>query len=129
MSLIRPLDMNYVSKPWGWELWIWNGDLYCGKKLFIKQGRHCSYHHHRIKDEVLYIESGKIAMNHDVDGGVGQIVMPAGYAFHVPTGLNHQMHALEDTVIIEFSTHHEDADSYRKNRDLLIPGDDHVQGW
>ncbi len=119
MSLIDPKEMNFVSKRW--ELWIWNGDQYCGKKLFIKQGRFCSYHHHKIKDEVLYIESGKIAMNYQQDLEAKQTIMPAGYAFHVEPGQDHQMHALEDTIIIEFSTHHEDEDSYRTTALLVDP--------
>lgn len=120
-GIIEPIDMNFVSKSWGYESWIVNNPLYCGKKLFIKQGRWCSYHHHEIKDEVLYIESGKIHMIYEADDGKPFAVdLSAGYAFHVKPGLKHQMCAIEDTTIIEFSTQHMDSDSYRTSKDLVL---------
>lgn len=36
-----------------------------------------------------------------------------GDSFHVPVGTRHFLYAIEDSNIIEFSTHHEDSDSYR----------------
>lgn len=118
-GIVTPKDMNFVSKPWGWELWICNNDLYCGKKLFIKQGHHLSYHHHNIKDEVLYVESGRIWFTHDYDLEPVSIELVPGYAFHVPPGMTHQMQAIEDAMLIEFSTKHMDEDSYRTTRDLV----------
>jgi len=41
-----------------------------------------------------------------------------GDKFHVPVGMRHQMYALEDTELFEFSTEHFDSDSIR-----VIPGD------
>ena len=122
MGLIRPEDMKFVSKRWGYEIWIVNNEKYCGKKLFIRQGKYCSYHHHGDKDEVLYVESGHIWMNSsdDVDfNWINAIEMGPGYAFHVKPGQKHQMHAVEDTMIIEFSTQHFDEDSYRETTDLV----------
>jgi mannose-6-phosphate isomerase-like protein (cupin superfamily) len=119
-NLIKPNDMNYVSKPWGWELWICNNEKYCGKKIFIKQGHHLSYHHHKIKDEVLFIESGKIIFTHDEYGSPQSIEISSGYAYHVKPETIHQMKAIEDTIIFEFSTTHSDEDSYRTTRDLVI---------
>ena len=34
-------------------------------------------------------------------------------SFAVPKGLRHQMEALEDSDLFEFSTHHDEADSIR----------------
>lgn len=119
-GLVKPNDMTFVSKSWGWELWICNNEKYCGKKLFIKQGHHLSYHHHNIKDEVLFVESGRMWFTHNQNGEVKSIEMPVGYAFHVTPGIIHQMQAIEDTVLFEFSTQHFDEDSYRTTRDLVF---------
>lgn len=119
-GFIKPLDMKFVSKRWGWELWIYNGPTYCGKKLFIKQGRWLSYHHHAIKDEVLFVESGRMWMTTDLGHGVISVEMPAGNAFHAKPNVKHQMQAIEDTVIFEFSTHHDDEDSIRATTDLVV---------
>jgi quercetin dioxygenase-like cupin family protein len=119
-GLIKPIDMKYVPKRWGWELWICNNEKYCGKKLFIKQGHHLSYHKHEVKDEVLFCESGRIIFTHNLNEEVESIEMTPGYAFHVPPGVTHQMQALEDTMLIEFSTQHLDEDSYRTTTDLVL---------
>ena len=47
-----------------------------------------------------------------------ELVLNAGDNFHVYRGLRHQMIALEDSELFEFSTQHFDSDSYR-----IIKGD------
>jgi quercetin dioxygenase-like cupin family protein len=47
-----------------------------------------------------------------------EVILTPGDNFHVYTGLRHQMIALEDTELFEFSTQHFDSDSYR-----IIKGD------
>ena len=42
-----------------------------------------------------------------------EIILGPGDNFHVYTGLRHQMEAIEDTELFEFSTQHFDSDSYR----------------
>ena len=84
--------MNFVPKGWGFEKWIVNNEEYCGKLLYFVKGKRCSWHYHEIKDEVFYIQSGKILVKYS-DGD--------------------QMIALEDTELFEFSTQHFDEDSYR----------------
>lgn len=113
-------EMNYVPKRWGYEIWICNNDKYCGKKLFIRQGKFCSYHFHKIKDEVLFVDSGQILM------GIGTkmkckevLTINAGSAYHVKPGVVHQMFAVVDTMILEFSTKHSDEDSYQITKDLV----------
>ena len=112
----QPLSMKHVPKGWGWERWIVNCSKYCGKLLFFNKGKRCSWHFHKIKDEVFYLQSGKMivyySMNDDLSKA-NQIILNAGEKFHVPTGLRHQMVALEDSELFEFSTEHFDSDSHR----------------
>lgn len=114
-------DRVFVEKGWGYEDWIYNGDDYCGKILFFNKGKKCSFHFHAIKDEVLFVHSGQIVMKYSEYDDLENaefVVMKPGMAFHITPGLRHQMIAEEDTIIYEFSTHHEDSDSYR-----IIKGD------
>lgn len=114
-------DRVFVEKGWGYEDWIYNGDDYCGKILFFNKGKKCSFHFHTIKDEVLFVHSGQIVMKYSEYDDLENaefVVMKPGMAFHITPGLRHQMIAEEDTIIYEFSTHHEDSDSYR-----IIKGD------
>lgn len=114
-GIIRESDVTFVKKSWGWEKWICNSDLYCGKILFIEKDNNCSFHFHALKDEVLYLHSGRMLFNYAEDKTqvINQIEMTSGNAFHVQPGFIHQMVALEDCVIIETSTQHFDSDSYR----------------
>lgn len=113
--------MKHVDKGWGWERWIVNCPEYCGKLLYFNKGKRCSWHFHKIKDEVFYLQSGKMmvyySMNDDIEKA-NQIILNPGEKFYVPTGLRHQMVALENSELFEFSTEHFDSDSHR-----LIKGD------
>ena len=76
----------------------------------------CSWHYHELKDEVFYIQSGKILVKFsegdDIEAA-DEIILEQGDNFHVYRGLRHRMIALEDTELFEFSTQHFDSDSYR----------------
>lgn len=100
-----------VQKAWGEEHWIVNRE-YCGKKMVLLRGHRCSLHFHKNKDEVFYVTSGRLLL----ELGDGERVMGPGDHHHIPAGVEHRFSGLEDSEIIEFSTHHDDEDSYR------IPG-------
>ena len=110
-------NIKYVSKGWGYEKWIVNKEQYCGKLLFFFKGKKCSWHFHKIKDETFYIQSGKMKLSwseSDKDiKNCSTIILSKGDTWHVPVGQIHQMLALEDTELFEFSTQHFDEDSYR----------------
>ena len=110
------IPIKFVPKGWGFEKWIVNCEQYCGKLLYFVKGKRCSWHYHKLKDEVFYVQSGKIQVQYgDSDKLVDShtVVLEKGDNFHVYTGLRHQMTALEDTELFEFSTQHFDSDSYR----------------
>ncbi len=122
-GLIRmnSLEINFVPKGWGFEKWIVNTEEYCGKLLYFVKGKKCSWHYHKLKDETFYIQSGRILLRYS-DGDemayADDIILTKGDKFHIYRGLRHQMLALEDTELFEFSTQHFDEDSYR-----IIKGD------
>jgi mannose-6-phosphate isomerase len=99
-----------VDKPWGYEL-VWaETDQYVGKKLFVKAGEALSLQFHRLKDEIIYVESGQLEFTL---GGPGEAVpntevVGPGAAFHVTPGVVHRMRALEDSILLEASTPHLD---------------------
>ena len=97
-----------VKKEWGKEVWITNRD-YCGKKLVLNKGFRCSIHHHKNKDETFYILKGKVLMEID---NKKHIMLP-GHSILITPNTKHRFTGLEDSEIIEFSTHHDDSDSYR----------------
>jgi len=106
VSLLQQLRI--VPKEWGEERWIVNRN-YCGKLLILKKGYRCSLHHHRIKDETFYVNKGRVLM----ECGGNTVVMAPGDALLIEPYVKHRFTGLEDSEIFEFSTHHEDTDSYR----------------
>ncbi len=101
-------DIPVYPKVWGEEHWIANKE-YCGKKLILKKGYRCSIHHHKVKDETFYLISGKVLM--EINDEV-RILHP-GDKQHISIGDRHRFTGLEDSAMIEFSTHHQEDDSYR----------------
>lgn len=110
-----------VPKGWGYEYHIVNKEEYCGKLLVFRSGKKCSWHYHKLKDETFYIQSGCIHLRYGRGDDIREsnvIILKPGDSFHVPRGLRHQMMALEDTELFEFSTQDFETDSYR-----IIRGD------
>ena len=108
--------IKFVPKGWGYEKWIANSPDYCGKLLFIAKGKKCSWHYHLMKDEVFYIQRGAVEVTYsfqNVPLFADKIVLVEGDKFHVPKGMRHQMYALKDTDLFEFSTTHFESDSIR----------------
>jgi quercetin dioxygenase-like cupin family protein len=115
------LPIKFVPKGWGFEKWIVNNEEYCGKLLYLVKGKQCSWHYHVLKDEVFYLQSGKILVkfsDRDDLNAAQEVTLTPGDNFHVYRGLRHRMIALEDSEVFEFSTQHFDEDSHR-----LIKGD------
>ena len=121
-----------VHKVWGREEWIANNDLYCGKKLILLHGFRCSMHHHMVKHETFYVEFGKVLL--EVGAGdhyhvrvedVRKHVLVSGDSFEVPPGLWHRFSGITGlelpSTVFEFSTHHEDSDSYRATESGPVP--------
>jgi mannose-6-phosphate isomerase-like protein (cupin superfamily) len=112
--------VNFVEKTWGSEEWIANNDLYCGKILRFRKGSKCSLHYHELKTESFYLRLGRLKMRvmDSPDAEViDEFILEAGECMDIPPGLVHQMVALEDAELFEFSTQHFDSDSHRLKED------------
>ena len=95
--------VKFVSKGWGYEKWIVNCEKYCGKILFLAKGKKCSWHYHRKKDEVFYVQSGAIKIYYGWDDNIelaSVAVLERGDKFHVPIRLKHRMVALLSLIHI-----------------------------
>lgn len=114
-------SIKFVPKGWGFEKWVCNSEEYCGKLLYFIKDKKCSWHYHILKDETFYIQSGKILLKYseedDLENAL-EVILNPGDKFHIYRELRHQMIALEDTELFEFSTQHFDEDSIR-----LVKGD------
>src|SRR3989344_6588214 len=99
-----------VKKVWGSEEWIVNNEKYCGKILNLNKGYRSSLHFHKKKHETFYILDGKIILELE---NISKL-MKAGEVHNISPGEKHRFTPLENSKLIEFSTHHEDSDTYRE---------------
>lgn len=134
-------EMKFVSKNWGWESWIDNNELYCGKQLFIKREKRLSLHYHNLKTETFYIHDGQCEITVYTDVLLDSYIkdwnqfnlqkamewdalpfsmekpetfqLTTGDTFKINVGMRHTVYAHQDTLIYEFSTQHFDEDSIR----------------
>jgi quercetin dioxygenase-like cupin family protein len=115
-TLNKTPEMKFVKKGWGYEKWIVNKSEYCGKLLYFIRDKRCSWHYHELKDEVFYLQSGKMLVKFSDQDDITkaeELVLNPGDNFYIWRGLRHQMIALEDSELFEFSTEHFDSDSHR----------------
>ncbi|HII17052.1 TPA: cupin domain-containing protein [Candidatus Woesearchaeota archaeon] len=108
-------NIREVPKVWGKEIWIVNNEKYCGKKLILNRGFRCSIHHHKLKEETFYVESGKVLMEFGKDAKE-RMILSKGDAVHLAPNTWHRFTGLEDAEIFEFSTQHLEEDSYRTEK-------------
>ena len=53
-------DVTRVDKPWGYELHWAKTDRYVGKLIHVNAGHALSLQYHNIKDETIYLQSGRM---------------------------------------------------------------------
>lgn len=104
--------MKSVKKLWGREIWIVNNELYCAKYLYLHPRFACSLHRHAVKDETFTVLSG----NCTLEFADLRREMVAYHSQRIAPGTWHRFSNPGDAlcVILEVSTHHEDADVERK---------------
>src|SRR6266852_9249614 len=98
MKRIRE-PVRIVPKGWGREVWIANGDRYCGKILEISKGRKCSLHFHKLKDESFYLRAGRLKVRVMESAGATEMeefILEAGLWMEIPVGLVHEVDGIED---------------------------------
>lgn len=97
-------EVTRVEKPWGYELHWARTDRYVGKIIHVNKGHALSLQYHNVKDETIYLWSGKLLFEIEVDGKLVGREMQPGEAVHVTPKTIHRMTAIEDSDILEAST-------------------------
>ena len=97
-------DITRVDKPWGYELHWAKTDRYVGKLIHVNAGHALSLQYHNLKDETIYLHSGKLLFEIQEDGELKKREMLPGERVHVTPKTVHRMTAIEDSDIFEVST-------------------------
>jgi quercetin dioxygenase-like cupin family protein len=97
-------DVKRVDKPWGFELHWALTDRYVGKLIHVNKGHALSLQYHEVKDETIYLQSGKLLFEiRDGNESVTREMHP-GERVHIKALTVHRMTAIEDSDIFEVST-------------------------
>ena len=93
------------EKPWGYELHWAKTERYVGKILHIKAGHALSLQYHNMKDETIFLQTGKMLFEYEEKKGeLKKLEMKPGDAYHVVPHTVHRMTAIEDCDVLEVST-------------------------
>ena len=96
--------LKRVEKPWGYELHWAKTDRYVGKVIHVNAGHALSLQYHNVKDETIFLWTGKLLFEIEENGTLGKCEMRPGEAVHVTPKTVHRMTAIEDSDIFEVST-------------------------
>ena len=97
-------DVTRVEKPWGYEIHWAKTDRYVGKLIHVNAGHALSLQYHNLKDETIYLQSGTMLFEIEVDGVLTRREMAPGEYVHVTPKTVHRMTAIADCDIFEVST-------------------------
>lgn len=97
-------EIPRVEKPWGYELHWATTDRYVGKLIHVAKGHALSLQYHNLKDETIYLHSGRLLFEIEVDGTLEKRDMRPGERVHITPRTVHRMTAIEDSDIFEVST-------------------------
>ena len=99
-----PGDVTRVEKPWGYELHWAKTDRYVGKLIHVNAGHALSLQYHNLKDETVYLNSGRLLFEIQEGKELVRREMHSGERVHIMPKTIHRMTALEDSDIFEVST-------------------------
>jgi len=102
----RVFAPRVVDKPWGHERIFAHTDRYAGKVLHINACQQLSRQYHQVKEETIYVLSGRLILEVGTCPDVEVTEILPGRAFHVTVGMIHRFSAPADCdcVLLEVST-------------------------
>jgi mannose-6-phosphate isomerase len=96
--------MRRVPKPWGHEIVFAENERYAGKILHIEPGHQLSLQYHERKDETLYVLTGEVYLQVDVEGGLKEMRLGPGDVYRIHPGVRHRMRAESVCELVEVSS-------------------------
>jgi mannose-6-phosphate isomerase-like protein (cupin superfamily) len=111
MKSIWVTSSNKQEKPWGNEaVWATGGNSrIIGKVLFLKKGCRNSLKYNVIKDETLFVMTGKLLLTFADEGFAKHKIwktreVRSGETINIQSGCPYRIKAMKDSTIIEIGT-------------------------
>jgi NDP-sugar pyrophosphorylase family protein len=103
---------NKEDKPWGYEKVLVYTEKYLTKELYLMKNEGTSHHKHEKKDETMHIARGQVMIKFDDN----ETVLKINEKIRIKPGMPHAIFALENTILMEYSTPHLDDTIRIKDR-------------
>ena len=97
-------EVGRGGKPWGYRLHWGKTERYVGKQIHVNAGHALSLQYHNLKDETIYLHSGKLLFEIQEGETLVKREMLPGERVHITPKTIHRMTAIEDSDIFEVST-------------------------
>ena len=98
-------NIKRIDKPWGYEVWWAHTEKYVAKILHINEGESLSYQYHEVKDETIYLQSGRMLLEiEEPDSEREQLTLTPGDSIRIMPLTKHRMTAIEECDVLEAST-------------------------
>lgn len=94
------ISVKKIEKPWGYEELLFEGDGFGFKRLVFYPEKTSSYHYHKEKNEIFYIEKGSVNLRFENS----EKNLKQGEFVYLKKGTKHQIKntGTENLEILEF---------------------------
>lgn len=106
-------NSKIVKKEWGFEIHVVNNSKYCLKYLVFFKDRQFSLHFHNFKKELWFCSYGMFECYMKEKDWCDYSIFKMGDKIEIEPGVEHQLHAIENSIIVEVSTPDYPEDSIR----------------
>jgi len=94
--------MHKEGKIWGENILLFKNDNTQINFIHIKKGGRCSQHMHQNKNNIFFVQSGRLLVEKWNDSGlIDSTILIDEQMTEIKNGINHRFTALEDTKALE----------------------------
>jgi mannose-6-phosphate isomerase-like protein (cupin superfamily) len=114
------------GKIWGETNLVFSNNTVQINQIHIKKGGRCSIHMHNHKNNIFFIQSGRLLIEQWMkEGVVDSTVLNKEDKMEIPSQIYHRFTALEDTSALEiYYLDIDDNDIIRKDCGSIVPIED-----
>lgn len=94
--------MKKEGKIWGTNILLFNNGVVQINQISIKKGGRCSKHKHEHKNNVFFIQKGKLLVEEwKTNGLIDSTILEDEQSTEIKSGIYHRFTAIEETIAIE----------------------------
>lgn len=93
--------MKKEGKIWGENILVFFNDNIQINQAYIKKGGRCSKHKHVYKNNIFYVQSGKLEIEQWSGDFVDKTILKTNESTEIKAGIYHRFTGLEDTILLE----------------------------